>query len=82
MTGEQSSSPSAASPQQNLAWGPYKHLKRQKSVFLDSDPGFPARAHSLRKLLALPLERTHGAVNRALCVPQPAGSTGWRPGPF
>lgn len=56
MTGEQSSSQAAASPQQSLAWGLCKHLRRQKSTFLDPAPGFPARAHNLHKLLAYPLE--------------------------
>ena len=82
MTGEQSISQSAASPQQSLAWGPCKHLRRQKSTFLDSAPGFPVRAHRLRKLLARLLERTYGTVNRTVYAPQATGSMGRRPGPF
>ena len=56
MTGEQSLSQSAASPQQSLAWGLCKHLRRRKSTFLDPAPGFPARAHNLHKPLAYLLE--------------------------
>ena len=65
-----------------MAWGPSKHLRRQKSTFLDSTPGFPVRTHRLRKLLAHALERTYGMVPRTVYILEPAGSTGGRPGPF
>lgn len=81
MTGELSTSQSSASPQQSLAWGPCKHLRRRKPTFLDPAPGFPVKSPQPPQAAGTGSGKDVWNGSRTGHVPQPAGSPGRTLGP-